>query len=394
MGAIIKHVLIAIFYVAAGVAVGLSMPRLGVDPQLAAIVGLFVAVTGFISHAAVSFFWMKQDFEDRILDLEDAQEELQRTISNYENELAQLHMRVESEAGVRSEELVAEMRVLHGLLAKLEDQRGGELIGGGRRRSDRPDESSEDFDDEEVTSIVRNALEANRIDLYLQPIVTLPSRKILYYEAFSRIRNESGTVVYPRQYLHLAEREGLISLLDNLLMFRCVQVVRQSQTRHPDRQFFVNISSSTLSDEGFIMQFMEFIEDNPELAERIILEIPQSDIKGMDRVIDSRLQALAAANFSFSMDHVTDLDIDFHALSLKGFKFIKVGAPVFFGSEGPLHRSDYNAAVKRHNMRLILEKIEDDATLVELLDHDIEMGQGYLFGAPRRSEVDEGKALD
>lgn len=391
----IKHALIGAIYVAAGIAAALLLPHVGTAPHLAAVIGLFIAVAGFAIHVAISVLWLKDDLEQRLIDLEESNEDLQRTLGNYENELAQLHMRVESDAGARSEELVAEMRVLHGLLEKLEDQKvgGGEEIRGGRRRTDRPEESGEDFGDEEVTNIVRNALEANRIDLYLQPIVTLPSRKTVYYEAFSRIRNEVGTVVYPRQYLHLAEREGLISLLDNLLMFRCVQVVRQSQTRHPDRQFFVNISAATLSDENFIVQFMEFIEDNPELVERIILEIPQSDVKGMDRIIESRLQALAAANFSFSMDHVTDMDIDFHGLSLKGFKFIKVGAPVFFGTQGPLHRADYNAAVKRNGLRLILEKIEDDATLVELLDLDVEMGQGYLFGAPRRSEVDEGKAL-
>ena len=33
-------------------------------------------------------------------------------------------------------------------------------------------------------------MDANRIDLYLQPIVTLPQRKVRYYEAMSRLRTE------------------------------------------------------------------------------------------------------------------------------------------------------------------------------------------------------------
>ena len=52
------------------------------------------------------------------------------------------------------------------------------------------------------------------------------------------------------------------------------------------------------------------------------------------------------------------------------------------------------AAMKRNGLDLIIEKVEDDAVLVELLDHDVTLGQGYLFGAPRRSDPDEGKALD
>lgn len=390
MRSMVVHLLVAILYIAAAGAAALLLPRAGVAADMAIVAGLGLGLIAALCHVALSVMLRHDMMAERIEDLEAAQAEMRKTLDSHESELAQLHWQVENDTSRRSDELVAEMRVLHGLLARLQEQReeGRQPGGTGPARAARPDESAEDLDDDEVTSIVRNALETNRIDLYLQPIVALPSRKTLYYEAYSRIRNEAGTIVYPRQYLHLAEREGLISNLDNLLMFRCVQVVRQSEKRHPDRQFFVNISSATLSDESFITQFMEFMENNAALAGRIILEIAQSDIKGMDRVIESRLAALSGAGFSFSMDHVTDLDIDFHGLHLKGFRFIKIGAPTFFGQEGPLHRADFNEAVKRNGLRLILEKIEDDATLVELLDHDVELGQGYLFGAPRRSALD------
>lgn len=390
MGSIVAHLVVAVLYIAAGIAVALLLPHAGVAADMAMIAGLGVGLIAALCQVALAGILRNGALAEQVEELEARQEVMRRTLEAHENELAQLHWQAENDTSRRSDALLEEMKVVHGLLAKLQERREEAQLpeGGGGRRLDRPEESAEDFDDDEVTAIVRNALEANRIDLYLQPIVTLPSRKTLYYEAYSRIRNQAGTVVYPRQYLHLAEREGLISDLDNLLMFRCVQVVRQSQKRHPDRQFFVNISSATLSDESFITQFMDFMEDNRELADRIILEIAQSDVKGMDRVIESRLQALSGAGFSFSMDHVTDLDIDFHGLHLRGFKFIKIGAPTFFGVDGPLHRADFNEAVKRNGLRLILEKIEDDATLVELLDHDVELGQGYLFGAPRRSDLD------
>ena len=43
--------------------------------------------------------------------------------------------------------------------------------------------------------MIRSAIDANRIDLYLQPIVTLPQRKVRYYEAMSRLRTETGEVL-------------------------------------------------------------------------------------------------------------------------------------------------------------------------------------------------------
>ena len=37
----------------------------------------------------------------------------------------------------------------------------------------------------------------------------------------------------------------------------------------------------------------------------------------------------------------------------------------------------------RAGIELIVEKIESEAMLLDLLDHDVDYGQGYLFGPPR-----------
>ncbi|MSO89425.1 MAG: EAL domain-containing protein [Rhodospirillaceae bacterium] len=44
------------------------------------------------------------------------------------------------------------------------------------------------------------------------------------------------------------------------------------------------------------------------------------------------------------------------------------------------------AALDRHGIDLIVEKVESEKTLVELLDFQIDFGQGYLFGEPRVSK--------
>ena len=46
-----------------------------------------------------------------------------------------------------------------------------------------------------IAKVIRAAVEANRIDLFLQPIVTLPQRKVRYYEAMARLRDEDGTLL-------------------------------------------------------------------------------------------------------------------------------------------------------------------------------------------------------
>lgn len=105
-----------------------------------------------------------------------------------------------------------------------------------------------DLDETHILEIIREALRLDRIDVYLQPIVSLPQRRKRFYECYTRIRDEAGNVIGPGQYIDIAERAGLVSAIDNMLLFRCVQLIRRSQQRNYDTAFYCNISASTLAD--------------------------------------------------------------------------------------------------------------------------------------------------
>src|SRR4029079_16876065 len=48
-----------------------------------------------------------------------------------------------------------------------------------------------------IVAQIARAVEANRVDLFLQPIVTLPQRKVRYYEALARLGNGDGALLRP-----------------------------------------------------------------------------------------------------------------------------------------------------------------------------------------------------
>jgi cyclic-di-GMP phosphodiesterase TipF (flagellum assembly factor) len=101
------------------------------------------------------------------------------------------------------------------------------------------------------------ALAENRVDLYLQPVVSLPQRRTVFYESFSRLRDETGRVMMPAEYLAVAEPEGLVTAIDNLLLFRCVQIVRRLAKQDRKVGIFCNISLASLADETFFPQFLD-----------------------------------------------------------------------------------------------------------------------------------------
>lgn len=229
--------------------------------------------------------------------------------------------------------------------------------------------------------IVRTALRNDRVDLVLQPIVSLPQRKRRFYECFSRLRTEDGGTILPERYIALAERAGLITAIDNMLLFRCVQLIRKIHRRNDVADFFCNISPHSLTDEEFFADFVEFLESNQELAPHLIFEFAQGDFARWSEVGARLLDRLSYLGCRFSIDQVTDLNFDVAALSARHVGYIKIEANLLLSEV--TRNVGLLRTLQRHEIDLIAEKVEDENLLLELLDYDIDFGQGFLFGEPR-----------
>lgn len=248
-------------------------------------------------------------------------------------------------------------------------------------------------------SFVKDAVDANRIDLYLQPVVTLPQRKVRYYEAVSRLRTEDGGLVPAADFIGPAEDGRLMPKIDNLLLFRCVQIVRRLLLKNREIGLFCNVSATTLTDPASFPQFLEFMEANRAIAPSLILEFTHSAFRAMGPMELESLAALADRGFRFSLDNVVDLRIEPRDLADRGFRFIKIPAPLLLDrttatTATDIHAADMANLLGRFGIDLIAEKIESEGMVVDLLDHDVRYGQGFLFSAPRpvRQEALQGVA--
>jgi cyclic-di-GMP phosphodiesterase TipF (flagellum assembly factor) len=248
------------------------------------------------------------------------------------------------------------------------------------------------MDRDNVVAMLREAVEANRIDLYLQPVVTLPQRKVRYYEALSRVRTEGGEQVLAEDFLPYAEDAGLMPKIDNLLLFRCVQILRRLLMKNRDVGLFCNVSASTLGHAEIFAQFLDFMEANRAIAPSLMFEFTQSAYRAMGPMEYESLAALAAKGFRFSMDHVTDLRFEPRELSERGFRFMKVPAALLLNRAGAgaadIAAADLSDLLARFNIDLIADRIEAESSVVDLLDFDVRFGQGFLFSQPRPVRAD------
>ncbi|NEW89830.1 EAL domain-containing protein [Rhodopseudomonas sp. WA056] len=234
---------------------------------------------------------------------------------------------------------------------------------------------------------VRSAVEAERFDLYLQPMVTLPQRKVRAYEVVTRLRDEADQTIGADSYLPIAEAAGLMGRIDHAILLRAVQVVRRLLVRNKEVGLFVNISGATLADPAAFAQCLDFLEANRALAPSLLLEFKQSTLRNLGPVEAEHLAALAQRGYRFSIDHVTDLRFEPRELADRGVRFIKVPASLLLAAHdtasADIHPVDLSDLLGRFGIDLIAERIEGERAVVDLLDYDVRFGQGFLFAAPR-----------
>ena len=345
----------------------------------------------FALHSLVGRIFDTSSLRHELSTLRDAHRILADHIEATQDALEALGRTIQSESVERTEAIVSEVRMLEELVARMGESLSERLASAAR------DAQAPQIDRQRAAllEIVREALQENRVDLYLQPVVNLPQRKTLFYESFSRLRDATGRVMMPAEYLAVAEPEGLVQAIDNLLLFRCVQIVRRLASSDRKVGIFCNISPASLSDDSFFPQFLEFMAQNKDLSGALIFELGQQAFRDRTSRESRNMGKLADLGFRFSMDKVSDLDLDYADLARADIKFVKVAAGVMLGelieadgrqvfrSAPDLLAADYAPLLRRYGVEIIAEKVETERQVIDVLDLDVAFGQGHLFGEPR-----------
>ncbi|WP_375593927.1 EAL domain-containing protein [Algihabitans albus] len=386
--------LLASIAFAAGLWVGLPTLLPGIEPALRAA----LAVGGF---ALLATSWEAVRRGRQVAAVNHELAELRRSFQESEQEMTWARrelqslieaLRARSAAQVAEPERTlnearAEVKLLRSVVTQLEGPQAQAAL--------QPDISSVDggpswtsaqgatpLDSKAVLAAVRDALKHDRIELVLQPIVSLPQRRRRFYECFSRLRDTGGGMLLPKTYIAVAERAGLMAAVDNMLLLRCIQLVRRIQRKGERLGFICNLSPHTLKDAEFFGDFVDYLDANAELAPSLIFEMSQADFAALAPEAEDYLLRLWHLGAGLSIDGVKDLAFDPAKLAARRVGMMKISA------EALLARPAASVAELRRRLAdaeidLIAERIESDEQLVELLELGIDYGQGYLFGEPR-----------
>ena len=346
----------------------------------------------FALHALIGRGIETSRLADEVAAVREAHLMLTSEVEKLHNRIADMVEAAAGDALRRTEQIYDEVQLLEDVVQQL-----GERIDTPASRSDAHPATRAPVSPQAsaLLQTVRQALETGRVDLYLQPIGTLPQRRTQYYEGFSRLRDETGRVLMPAEFLSVAEPGGLIAAIDNLLLFRCVQIVRRLAKQERKVGIFCNISLASLADQEFFGPFVEFLAANRDLAGALVFELGQSAYRARGAVEARSMAKLADLGYRFSIDKVSDLNLDFVELARSDVGFAKVAAPLLldqlqefdghlvFESLPGVAASEFAGLARQHGVELVVEKVESERQVVDILELNVGLGQGLVFGEPR-----------
>ncbi|MEE2929761.1 MAG: EAL domain-containing protein [Pseudomonadota bacterium] len=321
--------------------------------------------------------------------LESAQHSEKQRIDVVEARTTAVETTVKQELTERRDALVSEMRQLETLIERLSRSFETKLADAETAGEVAPQEDA-------VLRRVKDALEDGRVDLHLQPIVSLPQRRVSFYEGFTRLRDADGSLILPADFLDAARRANLLGVVDNMMLYRSVEVVRRLAARDRRVGVFCNVSSHSLEDPHFFPFFLSHLEQNRDLAGALIFEIRSSRFEHRSRQMREAMERLTALGFRFSIDHAESIELDLPRLQDAGIRFVKIKGGTLidqlrdpFGprpnsaADRKLSGEEVAPVCSRYGVTLIAEKIEEEVSVVEVLEYGIPYGQGHIFGAPR-----------
>ena len=302
--------------------------------------------------------------------------------------------------------IAAEVKLLHGLMQDLygadKATAGGDVstMSSWVARVSTPNAERAREDDGGTANAfdeARNAMRQNRVDLYLQPVVTLPQRKLAYHECSARLRSADDQAIVPSAYEKTMQESGLSAPFENLRLLRTIQHLHAVPSVVEGSGYLCMVSPTSMAKGGFLENFLAYLSNCGGLADRVVFGFREIDLLSADKAALSSIGTLLDDGFPLCLCNPQSLDIDAVGLAERGFRLVKIDAgmlmPVIPNDLAVAQFRKSKRALEEAGISLIVDGINNESTLVELLDFNIDFGQGPLFGEPRRVREASGPAV-
>lgn len=252
--------------------------------------------------------------------------------------------------------------------------------GGGLVLDDKNQDTRQSKNDQLWVNRVREALENNSFRLVFQKIISLEGDEQDFLDAFVRMVGEKGEEILAGSFIPIAERHGLMPMIDQWVIKRAAAAARQRSKQGKPTVVLVRLSESTVVAEDVLLPWLKkFLELHGKEMPQLTFTVKEESLihnyaKASNLIKELRkLQCrCAVSNFGGSsrcMSLIKDVDLDF--VKLQGSLTRQLAA----GEDDPKIIRIIRQVTER-NIKIVAEQVEDATAMATLWQMGIHYVQG------------------
>jgi diguanylate cyclase (GGDEF)-like protein len=237
-----------------------------------------------------------------------------------------------------------------------------------------------------VARLLRETLDEERVEPFLQPIVSFGTHRATCFEVLARLKGAAAARVAPSEFVPIAEQSGLIDALGLSVLRFAFRTLAEHQEELCGITLNVNVSIPQLLRGTLVGQACEMSREFGVSPERIALEVTESHWLEADSPAREALLRLREMGFRLSLDDFgagyTSLN---HLLTIP-FDEVKIDrsfiAQLVPGSRGRALCEVALSMASACHMPAVAEGVETTQQAQVLARMGFQLGQGYLWAKP------------
>jgi diguanylate cyclase (GGDEF)-like protein len=229
---------------------------------------------------------------------------------------------------------------------------------------------------------VMAALNENRLVLGYQPIVSSHTRRPEHHECLLRMIRKDGSLAVAGEFIPAAETLGLVRHVD----WRSLELTIGSLKANPEVKLSLNVSGTNANDQAWLNNFVEYIENNERVADRLTVELTETaaleEFEENARFV-SRLRELGCR---VAIDDFGAGYTSFRNLQMLRFDLVKIDGTYIRNlsnsSDNQIFVRTLVGLAKNFGLETVAEWVDSEEDAALLKEYGVDYFQGFYFGRP------------
>ncbi len=240
--------------------------------------------------------------------------------------------------------------------------------------------------DQQMHSLIKDALEKNQFRLLYQPIVSLQGDAGEKYEVLLRMINGEDEDILPSQFLPIAEQTGQVAEIDHWVIEHAIKALTEHRAQGTDTQFFIKICAQTLMDESLVPFIHDSLKEHRLPGDALVFELSEKAASQHLKQAKGFVKTLQGLHCKLVLEHFGTSPNSFQLLKHLPVDFLKIDGSFIHNLASD---TDNQAMVKSildtansMNKQCIAEYVQDAHSLAVLWQSGINYIQGNFLQEP------------